>query len=301
MARIRSVHPGLASDEAYMSMSMTAKAAWPLLWTECDDQGVFEWKPIVLKARIFPADNVDFSALLDEWVGLDCIKMIEVDGKPYGLVRNFLKYQRPKNPSIRHAIPESHMEYLGRKVQQSSDPATVLPQPSGSPTEIPPQMEDGGGNSIDDDDSARAREAVLHLDLSDSLLKLLGQDPKNPEPGYYDAPRTIQGWLNKGWDAETIAISVREQLARKRDGPPGTIRYFERGIASAIARHRAPLPVAKSPAFIEGSHAKKAQNTAIDGIRSLREKLVGSGASGLRDGPSGDDVRVLSEGGGQRS
>ena len=67
MARIRSVHPGMASDEIYMSMSITAKAAWPLLWTECDDNGIFEWKPIVLKARIFPADAVDFAAILAEW------------------------------------------------------------------------------------------------------------------------------------------------------------------------------------------------------------------------------------------
>lgn len=59
---------GLSSDEAFMSMSMTAKAAWPLLWTECDDNGVFEWKPVVLKARIFPGDSLDFDSILAEWL-----------------------------------------------------------------------------------------------------------------------------------------------------------------------------------------------------------------------------------------
>ena len=138
MARIRSVHPGLTSDEAFMSMSMTAKAAWPLLWTECDDGGVFEWKPIVLKARLFPADAVDFAAVLAEFVALDCIKQVEIGGKTYGLVRNFGKYQRPKNPSYRVAIPDNEMMYVGR----SDIPPPALPQRSPSPTENPSQMEE---------------------------------------------------------------------------------------------------------------------------------------------------------------
>jgi hypothetical protein len=74
MARIRSIHPGLTSDEAYMSMSMTAKAAWTPLWMQCDDHGIFEWKPIVLKALIFPADNVDFSTVLAELEKLGCVR-----------------------------------------------------------------------------------------------------------------------------------------------------------------------------------------------------------------------------------
>ena len=142
MARIRSVHPGLASDEAFMSMSMACKAAWPLLWTECDDNGVFEWKPIVLKARIFPADNVDFAAVLAELESLECIKRVIVEGKTYGIIRNFGKFQRPKNPSYRYELPKEHRLFAGF----SDSPPPALPQPSGSPTENPPQMKEGGGN-----------------------------------------------------------------------------------------------------------------------------------------------------------
>ena len=76
-----------------MSMSFPAKAAWPLLWTECDDHGVFEWKPIVLKARIFPADNVDFSAILVELESLGCVTKFEIDGQLYGQLLD-LKFMR---------------------------------------------------------------------------------------------------------------------------------------------------------------------------------------------------------------
>jgi len=143
MARIRSIHPGLSSDEAYMSMSMTAKAAWPHLWMECDDHGVFEWKPIVLKARIFPADNVDFPALLEEFKRLECVKMVEIAGRQCGLVRNFCRFQRPKKPSYRHLLPDEFRTYVG--IGAPSSPP--VPHHSPTSTENSSQMEDGVGVS----------------------------------------------------------------------------------------------------------------------------------------------------------
>lgn len=114
MARIRSIHPGLSSDEAYMTMTMAAKAAWPLLWMECDDKGCFEWKPIVLKARIFPADNVDFSAILAEYETLGCVRRYEVDGRAYGAVKNFRRFQKPKTPNDIHPAPADILAFVGR-------------------------------------------------------------------------------------------------------------------------------------------------------------------------------------------
>jgi hypothetical protein len=71
------------------------------LWTESDDQGIFEWKPITIKMRIMPVDNVDVPALLSELVRADVVKSFEQDGKTFGAVRNFCKYQRPKTPKFR--------------------------------------------------------------------------------------------------------------------------------------------------------------------------------------------------------
>jgi hypothetical protein len=150
MARIRSVHPGLASDEAYMTMSMAAKAAWPMLWTECDDHGLFEWKPIVLKARIFPADAVDFAAILAEYVELGCIMRVEIDGKPFGLVKNFGNFQRPKNPSYRYPWREEFGKFAGFNEGQSGSPTPALPQQGVSPTEKLSQMKEEGGRKKED-------------------------------------------------------------------------------------------------------------------------------------------------------
>jgi hypothetical protein len=121
-----------------MTMSMAAKAAWALLWTECDDNGVFEWKPVVLKARIFPAESVDFSAILDEYAALGCVRKFEVDGKPFGVIKNFGKWQRPKHPSYRHTLPDHLRSFSG-------SPHPVGGEASPSPTEIGAQRKEEGG------------------------------------------------------------------------------------------------------------------------------------------------------------
>ena len=41
--------------------------------TESDDAGVFEWKPLQIKMRIFPADAVDVAAMLAELVKAGCL------------------------------------------------------------------------------------------------------------------------------------------------------------------------------------------------------------------------------------
>ncbi len=55
MARIRSIHPGLWTDEAFVSLTPYARLLFMGIWTECDDMGSFEWSPLKLKMRLLPA------------------------------------------------------------------------------------------------------------------------------------------------------------------------------------------------------------------------------------------------------
>jgi hypothetical protein len=141
VSRIRSIHPGLFTDEAFMTASVHARMLVIGLWCEAFDDGVFEWKPLTLKARLFPVDAVDVPALLDEICGLEFIQRFEARGKPYGAIRNFRKFQRPKKPNSSGVLPDELQSYVGI----SSEPV-----PNQSPTggEKSPQMEDGGGNTV---------------------------------------------------------------------------------------------------------------------------------------------------------
>lgn len=175
MARIRSIHPGLFTDEAFMSLSLLARVVLPGLWTECDDQGVFAWKPQTLKARLLPGDNADMALVLAELEAADLIRPFSHDGKPFGAVRNFRKYQRPKKPTYVHALPAELRSYVGLNAENSP------PLPHLFPTEgeLAAQREDGekeGGEETTD--TARDDDAKIDDQAFEDFWKAF-DPPKN--------------------------------------------------------------------------------------------------------------------------
>lgn len=138
MARIRSLHPGLFTDEAFMALSMASRVLLVGIWTEADDHGVFEWKPLTLKARILPADSVDAAVLLAE---IEAANIIKRDGA-FGLIRNFCKYQRPKKPTYRFPFSPTMAEY----VSFAPTKPEPVPHQAGTSAGKPSQMEDEGGS-----------------------------------------------------------------------------------------------------------------------------------------------------------
>lgn len=144
MARIRSIHPAIFTDEAFVSVSMTARVLLMGLWTEADDQGVFDWKPITIKMRLMPVDNVDVVALLDELERADVIRRFTDDSRALGAIRNFCKFQRPKTPKYRPLKSADIRKYVASTYPVSE---TDQAEPSQFPQngEMAPQMEEGGG------------------------------------------------------------------------------------------------------------------------------------------------------------
>ncbi len=153
MARIRSVHPSLFTDEAWVSCSPLARILYIGLWTDADDQGLFEWKPLQIKMRLLPGDMAEAGSLLAELASVNLIMSYEVDTVRFGAIRDFRKFQRPQKPNAIHPITEIVAEYV-------SLPAPV-PEPVSDQSDTdpvnPPQMEDGGG---------RGEETAKSNDLS---------------------------------------------------------------------------------------------------------------------------------------
>ncbi|MHA6690572.1 hypothetical protein [Devosia sp. A449] len=137
MSRIRSIHPGFFTDEDLVQVSLPARLLFLGLGVEADDKGAFEWKPTTIKMRLFPADHLDIDTLLTELVSIDAVAAYEVDGRKFGAIRNFRKFQRPKSPNDIHPMPDDFRSYVAL-------PASISePFPPGG--EKSPQMEDGGG------------------------------------------------------------------------------------------------------------------------------------------------------------
>lgn len=107
MPRIRSIHPGQWTDEEFVSCSFPARLLALAIRNLSDDNGIFEWKPLGLKMRAFPADDVDIEALLGELVDSGQVCRYTAGSKPFGVIRNFHKFQSPRKPSYAHPLPEA--------------------------------------------------------------------------------------------------------------------------------------------------------------------------------------------------
>jgi hypothetical protein len=122
MARIRSIHPGIWTDEDFVTMGLAARLLFIGVLNECDDQGVFMWKPTQLKMRLLPADNVDISALLAELTKAGFIRKYAANGSAFGAVRHFREFQRPKKPNAVHPITNEIRSFSGPKSETCSPP-----------------------------------------------------------------------------------------------------------------------------------------------------------------------------------
>jgi hypothetical protein len=164
LSRIRSIHPGLFTDDSFMEASAYSRLLIIGIWTEAWDDAVFQWRPTTLKARIFPGDSVDIVPLLEELERLNFVKSIEIEGKKYGVIRNFRKYQRPKKPNSSGLLPAELREYAfltNEEFSQSKKISCASSEPvrnhDGTSTENQKQMEEGG------------KEVVTSYDISNEI------------------------------------------------------------------------------------------------------------------------------------
>ncbi len=146
MSRIRSIHPGLWTDEAFVSLSPMARLFIMGLWNECDDMGSFAWSPLTLKMRLLPADAVDAKELLEEAVTADILLKYEAAGKAYGAVRNFCQFQRPKKANSIHPQTNEVRKWVNIEARSTRDGGEATPNQLPTNGEKSRQMEDGGGN-----------------------------------------------------------------------------------------------------------------------------------------------------------
>lgn len=211
MARIRSIHPGLYTDDAFMMLSMGARMLLIGLWSHADDGGGFEWKPVVLKARVFPADNIDVTDLLEELVRNDVIQKYDFGDRSYGAVRNFGKWQRPKKPSRFVPMPEPVRNYCASKDICADTVPELVPAECGTSTEPVPNQY---GNS-----SAEGRKVGRDLPLTtfEDAAPPSSQDQAQTEIARIDAaaPRPVDA-RDQLWTHGTQIVQHSTGLPVKR-------------------------------------------------------------------------------------
>ena len=110
MARIRTVKPELFTHEDLFNLErdtgLPIRIAFAGLFTACDREGRFKWRPNVLKLAVLPFDSCDFSRVLDALRTRDMVRQYRVNGELYGYIPTFLKHQIINNRESASSLPE---------------------------------------------------------------------------------------------------------------------------------------------------------------------------------------------------
>lgn len=135
---------------------------------------------------------------------------------------------------------------FGRRAADA--PSDALPTRSRREREEPEEVKKVDGGDV------RAREAPPAKKLiSDEaqafaaeLARIAGHDPEFLPPRWVgDGPAyRVQMYLNSGWSIEVMRENAQAAMRRKTDGPPATVKYFEKIFARAHAP-QLPLPAAQ--------------------------------------------------------
>lgn len=241
MSRIRSIHPGVWTDDEFMALSAHARLLLIGLWTEAFDDGVFEWKPRTIKARIFPADHIDVEELLAELVEGDFIRKEEFDCKPVGLVRNFRTYQRPKKPNSSNMFLPEWGTYVGL----SPDSSEPVPNQSPTGTEKSPQMEDGGGKK----EEVKPPVAPQGGGAGDLFDEIVSTFPRSPHLNEAKAEKAFRRLSAKDQvalrgAAKRYAVWFTEEQARRKRTVAEALTYappLDKWISEGSWRHAGEL------------------------------------------------------------
>jgi hypothetical protein len=112
MARIRYLKPEFFLDEDIGYLTVTERLAYSGLWCHADREGRLDDRPRLLKAQIFPYDDVDMEPILAALASPKqtnptepFILRYEVKGQKYIQILKFLEHQKPHHTERKSSIP----------------------------------------------------------------------------------------------------------------------------------------------------------------------------------------------------
>jgi hypothetical protein len=271
MARIRSVHPGLWTDEDFVALTPFARLLYIALWNECDDHGVFDHNPRKLKIRLLPMDAVDVDALLDELDTFGMITRFSCNERDYGAVRNFRRYQRPESPKHWHPFPAEIDAWVGSR--ETGHPGSAkAPPPAAKP-------------------QAKGRFRPLSPMDRRTLAERSANSPEGSANSPEGSAKPPEGSANApggAADASEGSAATPQGAAKAPKRAPATAKRPQKAVLPPPAAAEASLtgPDSGEPPAPSGKPAEKpADSTEIaegsaNGRRTVAEHLPKTGAEG---------------------
>ena len=129
--RSRNLKPGFFANEELAACSPFARLLYAGLWLVADREGRLEERPRRLKAQLFPYDDVDLPALLEELSTHGFILRYTVERRRYLLIPTFSRHQHPHIKEAISRIPPPKVEGApdehGARTGQAPDKPGVNP------------------------------------------------------------------------------------------------------------------------------------------------------------------------------
>ena len=263
MARARNIKPGFFRNADLVELSFESRLLFIGLWTLADRAGRLEDRPKQIKMELFPADNVDCNAALDDLASTGMVARYTVDGVRYLQVVNFTKHQNPHRDEKASSIPEP-IEHDANTVQTPCEddantvaiglnPDVLNPDPRILNPEVSPTRAKSAGDTLFDpfwlayprkvgrDAANRAfTKRKPNAELLKTMLAAITTQSKSKQwaDGYIPNPAT---WLNEGrWmDGGVVAKPVEDWFipagfdnvheARNAGCSPSTVHTFHDG------------------------------------------------------------------------
>lgn len=111
MARARNIKPGFFKNADLVETTFETRLLFIGLWTLADREGRLQDRPKQIKMELFPADNVDVDACLNDLAQFDFIRRYVADGKRVIQIVNFSKHQIPHGKEADSQLPDEHGVY----------------------------------------------------------------------------------------------------------------------------------------------------------------------------------------------
>lgn len=161
MGRIRTIKPDFFVSDTVSALPLRARLTWIGLWTHCDDYGRCRDNTKLIKAAVWPLDDVsirDIEIDLNTLADRGLIYRYVVDGKNYLAVTSWAEHQKVDRPS-KSPIPSPPEDGLASVSRVSRDDAS---NPRGRKG-----MEGKGGDARERASPEPPLRCPKHLDQAD--------------------------------------------------------------------------------------------------------------------------------------
>lgn len=214
MLRIRTVKPELFTHDGLYDLEVETglpiRLAFIALFTACDREGRFKWRPRQLGAQLLPYDLLDFSRVLDALTTRGFVQKYTVSGEEFGVIPTFTRHQLVNNRESASDLPKPPPDLICDACPTRAPRVPHATQGEGKGREGN-RREGESTLSLDSDEiHPPAESPELPLSCEDAFQKFWDAYPKKKSK-----PDALRAWQKLKLSAKLPEILAAIEVAKK--------------------------------------------------------------------------------------